>query len=135
VPGWKQIASRSQSQSRNYELRLWLQLLFFYQRLGLVAYCGLLGGDTLGLVAYCGLLEGDTLGLVAYCGLLGGDTLGPVAYCGLLGGDCAAKAIFFYPSMNSHRPRSKNTAKERTLIPEKDSTTFLATDFGGFATW
>jgi hypothetical protein len=24
--------------------------------------------------------------------------------------------------MNSHRPRSQNTAKERTLNPEKDST-------------
>ncbi len=35
---------------------------------------------------------------------------------------CAAKAIFYCPSMNSHRPRSQNTAKERTLIPEKDST-------------
>jgi len=34
---------------------------------------------------------------------------------------CAAKAIFYCPSMNSHRPRSKNTAKERALIPEKDS--------------
>ncbi len=28
---------------------------------------------------------------------------------------CAAKAIFYCPSMNSHRPRSQNTAKERTL--------------------
>jgi hypothetical protein len=74
--------------------------------------------------------------------------------------------------MNSHRPRSQDTAKERTLIPEKDSRrkrprshvslekssknykplknepnqtssltslrsrpTFLATIFGGFATW
>jgi hypothetical protein len=37
--------------------------------------------------------------------------------------DCAAKAIIFYcPSMNSHPPRSQNTAKERALIPEKDST-------------
>ena len=36
--------------------------------------------------------------------------------------DCAAKAIFYCPSMNSHRPRSQNTAKGRTLIPEKDST-------------
>ena len=35
---------------------------------------------------------------------------------------CAAKAIFYCPSMNSHRPRSQNTAKERTFIPEKDST-------------
>jgi hypothetical protein len=35
---------------------------------------------------------------------------------------CAAKAIFYCPSMNSHRPRSQNTAKERTLNPEKDST-------------
>ncbi len=34
---------------------------------------------------------------------------------------CAAKAIFYCPSMNSHRPRSQDTAKERTLIPEKDS--------------
>ncbi len=36
--------------------------------------------------------------------------------------NCAAKAIFYCPSMNSHRPRSQNTAKERTLIPEKYST-------------
>ena len=35
---------------------------------------------------------------------------------------CAAKAIFYCPSMNSHRPRSQNTAKEQALIPEKDST-------------
>jgi hypothetical protein len=35
---------------------------------------------------------------------------------------CAAKAIFYCPSMNSHRPSSQNTAKERALIPEKDST-------------
>jgi hypothetical protein len=35
---------------------------------------------------------------------------------------CAAKAIFYCPSMNSHRPRSQNTSKERTLNPEKDST-------------
>jgi hypothetical protein len=34
---------------------------------------------------------------------------------------CAAKAIFYCPSMNSHRQRSQNTAKERALIPEKDS--------------
>ncbi len=33
---------------------------------------------------------------------------------------CSAKAIFYCPSMNSHRPRSQNTAKERALIPEKD---------------
>jgi hypothetical protein len=36
--------------------------------------------------------------------------------------NCAAKAIFYCPSMNSHRPRSQNTSKERTLNPEKDST-------------
>ncbi len=35
--------------------------------------------------------------------------------------DCAAKAIFYCPTMNSHRPRSQNTAKEQALIPEKDS--------------
>jgi hypothetical protein len=35
---------------------------------------------------------------------------------------CASKAIFYCPSMNSHRPRSQNTTKERTLNPEKDST-------------
>ncbi len=34
---------------------------------------------------------------------------------------CAAKVIFCCPSMNSHRPRSQNTAKEQALIPEKDS--------------
>ncbi len=33
------------------------------------------------------------------------------------------RRLFFYcPSMNSHRPKSQNTAKERALIPEKDST-------------
>ncbi len=36
--------------------------------------------------------------------------------------DCAAKAIFYCPSMNSHRPRSQNISKESTLNPEKDST-------------
>ncbi len=36
-------------------------------------------------------------------------------------GNCAAKAIFYCPTMNSHRPRSQNTAKEQALIPEKDS--------------
>ncbi len=35
--------------------------------------------------------------------------------------DCAAKAIFYCPTMNSHRPRSQNTTKEQALIPEKDS--------------
>ncbi len=35
---------------------------------------------------------------------------------------CAAKAIFYCPSMNSHRPRSQNISKESTLNPEKDST-------------
>ncbi len=35
---------------------------------------------------------------------------------------CAAKAIFYCPSMNSHRPRSQNTAKEWALIPEKETT-------------
>ncbi len=34
---------------------------------------------------------------------------------------CAAMAIFYCPTMNSHRPRSQNTAKEQALIPEKDS--------------
>jgi hypothetical protein len=34
---------------------------------------------------------------------------------------CAAKAIFYCPSMNSHRPRSQNISKESTLNPEKDS--------------
>ncbi len=33
----------------------------------------------------------------------------------------AAKAIFYCPSMNSHRPRSQNIPKESTLNPEKDS--------------
>ena len=27
---------------------------------------------------------------------------------------CAAKAIFYCPSMNSHRPRSQNISKRRT---------------------
>jgi hypothetical protein len=35
--------------------------------------------------------------------------------------ECAAKAIFYCPTMNSHRPGSQNTAKEQALIPEKDS--------------
>jgi hypothetical protein len=35
---------------------------------------------------------------------------------------CAAKAIFYCPSKNSHRPRSQNISKRRTLNPEKDST-------------
>jgi hypothetical protein len=34
---------------------------------------------------------------------------------------CAAKAIFYCPSMNSHRPRSQNIPKDSTLNPEKDS--------------
>jgi len=34
---------------------------------------------------------------------------------------CAAEAIFYCSTMNSHRPRSQNTAKEQALIPEKDS--------------
>ena len=34
---------------------------------------------------------------------------------------CAAEAIFYCPTMNSHRPRSQNTAKEQALIPEKES--------------
>jgi len=36
-------------------------------------------------------------------------------------GGCAAKAYFYCPSMNSHRPRSQNIPKESTLKPEKDS--------------
>jgi hypothetical protein len=35
--------------------------------------------------------------------------------------NCAAKAIFYCPTMNSHRPRSQNTSKEQALIPEKES--------------
>ncbi len=31
---------------------------------------------------------------------------------------CAAKAIFYCPTVNSHRPRSQNTAKEQALIAE-----------------
>ncbi len=34
---------------------------------------------------------------------------------------CAAKAIFYCPTMNSHRPRSQNTSKEQALILEKES--------------
>jgi hypothetical protein len=34
---------------------------------------------------------------------------------------CAAKVIFYCPTINSHRPRSQNTAKEQALIPEIDS--------------
>ncbi len=33
---------------------------------------------------------------------------------------CAAKAIFYYPTMNSHRPKSQVTSKEQALIPEKE---------------
>jgi hypothetical protein len=29
---------------------------------------------------------------------------------------CAAKAIFYCPSMNSHRPRSQNISKESTIL-------------------
>jgi hypothetical protein len=35
--------------------------------------------------------------------------------------NCAAKAIFYCPSMNSHHPRFQNIPKESTLNPEKDS--------------
>ncbi len=48
--------------------------------------------------------------------------MGRLGYSCSAVGECAAKAIFYCPSMNSHRPRSQNTAKERTLNPEKDST-------------
>ena len=34
---------------------------------------------------------------------------------------CAAKAFYYCPSMNSHRPRSQNISKERALNPAKDS--------------
>ncbi len=34
---------------------------------------------------------------------------------------CAMEAIFYCPTMNSHRPRSQNTSKEQALIPEKES--------------
>ena len=40
----------------------------------------------------------------------------PLPYC-----TCAAKAFYYCPSMNSHRPRSQNISKERALNPEKDS--------------
>ncbi len=34
---------------------------------------------------------------------------------------CAAEeAIFYCPTMNSHRPKSQNTSKEQALIPEKE---------------
>ncbi len=36
------------------------------------------------------------------------------------GGVCR-EGYFLLPSMNRHRPRSQNTAKEGALIPEKDS--------------
>jgi hypothetical protein len=31
------------------------------------------------------------------------------------------EAIFYCPTMTSHRPRSQNTSKEQALIPEKES--------------
>ncbi len=34
---------------------------------------------------------------------------------------CAAEAIFYCPTMNSHRPKSQVTSKEQALIPEKES--------------
>jgi hypothetical protein len=43
--------------------------------------------------------------------------MGRLGYSCSAVGECATKAIFYCPSMNS-----QNTAKERTLIPEKDST-------------
>jgi hypothetical protein len=36
-------------------------------------------------------------------------------------GNCAAEAIFYGPTMNSHRPKSQNTSKEQALIPEKET--------------
>jgi hypothetical protein len=33
---------------------------------------------------------------------------------------CAAEAIFYCPTMNSHRPKSQVTSKEQALIPEKE---------------
>jgi hypothetical protein len=47
--------------------------------------------------------------------------MGRLGYSCSAVGECAAKAIFYCPSMNSHRPRSQNTSKEQALIPEKDS--------------
>jgi len=57
-----------------------------------------------------------------FLGLLLSYTFLPNAIPVPLGYTCAAKAIFYCPSMNSHRPRSHNTAKDRALFPEKDST-------------
>ena len=34
---------------------------------------------------------------------------------------CAAEAIFYCPTMNSHRPKSYVTSKEPALNPEKES--------------
>ncbi len=34
---------------------------------------------------------------------------------------CAAEAIFYCPTMNSHRPKSQVTSKEPALNPEKES--------------
>ncbi len=34
---------------------------------------------------------------------------------------CAAEAIFYCPTMTSHRPKSQNTPKEQALIPEKET--------------
>ncbi len=37
-----------------------------------------------------------------------------------VGHDCAAEAIFYCPTMNSHRPKSQVTSKEQALNPEKE---------------
>jgi hypothetical protein len=34
--------------------------------------------------------------------------------------NCAAEAIFYCPTMNSHRPKSQVTSKEQALNPEKE---------------
>jgi hypothetical protein len=47
--------------------------------------------------------------------------MGRLGYSCSAVGECAAEAIFYCPTMKSHRPRSQNTAKEQALIPEKDS--------------
>jgi hypothetical protein len=47
--------------------------------------------------------------------------MGRLGYSCSAVGECAAKAIFYCPSMNTHHPRSQNISKESTLNPEKDS--------------
>ncbi len=50
-----------------------------------------------------------------------GKNTGRLGYSCNAVGECAAEAIFYCPTMNSHRPKSQVTSKEQALIPEKES--------------